>query len=568
MNYIKNIKDILLTKQKNYLFYIFLLMLINSFLEAFSIGMLLPILSIIFENSNAQISVKIFTILSRFGIEPKIEFFLIFVLLIFILKYSFTIFFTKTQTSFILDLKAELSSRLFRDYLFKSLKFHTKTSSATLVRNIDKEVGIYVNNFVTPIMSYVLATLTISFILILLLLVNVTSTILLMLIFGLIYFTIIKLTSHKLKSIGTLRQHHDKFSLKYIYEAIRTIIEVKLLELENYYTEKYFFHVNRLAKISTSRAIIGVLPKIIFELTLLIIIFYLIFYYTSNNLPIDDLIGQIVIYMTASFRMMPALNLITSSHQKIKYGLPSSELLKKAYEEIDIQKYSKKSLSQINDINFDNIIELKNVSFGYENDKKIFNNLNIKIKKNQTIGIKGKNGTGKSTLVKIICGLLDPIDGNLLVDNKIVNSNTSDWKKKIGYIPQDINLIEGSIKKNICLSIEDKDFDETRLNKIIDDVQLRELINKLPSGINTNIGEMGSDISGGERQKIGISKALYRNPEILIFDESTSSLDEESEKKFVELLEIKFKNKTKIIISHRLAAFKFCDEIYDLSEFC
>ena len=568
MNYIKNIKDILLTKQKNYLFYIFLLMLINSFLEAFSIGMLLPILSIIFENSNAQISVKIFTILSRFGIEPKIEFLLIFVLLIFILKYSFTIFFTKAQTSFILDLKAELSSRLFRDYLFKSLKFHTKTSSATLVRNIDKEVGIYVNNFVTPIMSYVLATLTISFILILLLLVNVTSTILLMLIFGLIYFTIIKLTSHKLKSIGTLRQHHDKFSLKYIYEAIRTIIEVKLLELENYYTEKYFFHVNRLAKISTSRAIIGVLPKIIFELTLLIIIFYLIFYYTSNNLPIDDLIGQIVIYMTASFRMMPALNLITSSHQKIKYGSPSSELLKKAYEEIDIQKYSKKSLSQINDINFDNIIELKNLSFGYENDKKIFNNLNIKIKKNQTIGIKGKNGTGKSTLVKIICGLLDPIDGNLLVDNKIVNSNTSDWKKKIGYIPQDINLIEGSIKKNICLSIEDKDFDETRLNKIIDDVQLRELINKLPSGINTNIGEMGSDISGGERQKIGISKALYRNPEILIFDESTSSLDEESEKKFVELLEIKFKNKTKIIISHRLAAFKFCDEIYDLSEFC
>jgi ATP-binding cassette, subfamily B, bacterial PglK len=567
LDYIKNIKDILLTKQINYLFYIFLLMVVNSFLEAFSIGMLLPIFSIIFEGSNSQISVKIITTLSKIGIEPKIEFFLIFVSLIFFLKYSFTIFFTKVQTSFILNLKAELSSRLFKDYLFKSLKFHTKTSSATLVRNIDKEVGIYVNNFVTPIMSYVLATLTISFILILLLLVNVTSTILLMLIFGLIYFIIIKLTSHKLRSIGTLRQHHDKFSLKYIYEAIRTIIEVKLLELENYYRDKFFFHVNRLAKISTTRAIIGILPKIIFESTLLIIIFYLIYYYTLNNLPIDDLIGQIIIYMTASFRIMPALNSITSSHQKIKYGLPASELLKNAYEEIDIRKYSKKSLSQINDLHFENIIELKNISFGYEKDKKILNNLNIKIKKNQTIGIKGKNGTGKSTLVKIICGLLDPIDGNLLVDNKIVNSKTSDWKKKIGYIPQDINLIEGTIKKNICLSIDDENFDETKLNKIIDDVQLRELINKLPLGINTNIGEMGSDISGGERQKIGISKALYRNPEILIFDESTSSLDDESEKKFIELLETKFKNKTKIIISHRLGAFKFCDEIYDLSDF-
>ena len=164
--------------------------------------------------------------------------------------------------------------------MYRSFEFHTSTSSATLVRNIDKEIGVYVNNFIGPILIF-LATLTISFILVLLLFVNIKSTLVRNLIFVIIYACIIKLFSKKLELIGRLRQHHDKFSLKYIYEAIRTIIEVKLLELENFYKDKYFYHVNTIANISTLRAIIGVLPKIIFEISLIVIILYL---FTSLHL--------------------------------------------------------------------------------------------------------------------------------------------------------------------------------------------------------------------------------------------------------------------------------------------
>ena len=160
--------------------FIFILMIINSFLEAFSIGLLIPLLSLLFENSSSNQISEFFY--SFFNTQPSINFFLFLLSIIFFLKYSFTIFFTKVQTQFILNLKAELSARLFKDYLDKSIKFHSKTSSATLVRNIDKEVGIYVNNFITPIMSFLLASLTIIFILILLIFVNFKSTILLIVI--------------------------------------------------------------------------------------------------------------------------------------------------------------------------------------------------------------------------------------------------------------------------------------------------------------------------------------------------------------------------------------------------
>ena len=536
-------------------------MIINSLLEVFSIGMFIPLLSLLFESpSNNQITDFFYNF---FDFQPSIYFFLYFLSGIFFLKYSFTLFFTKVQTQFILNLKSELSARLFKNYLDKSIKFHSKTSSSTLVRNIDKEVGVYVNNYVTPIMSFILASLTIILILILLILVNFKSTIYLIVIFSSIYLIIIKTFSKKLNQIGTLRQHHDRLSLKYMYEAVRTIIEVKILELEEFYKKNFFYNVNKIAQISTMRAVIGVLPKMIFEATLIGIIFFMIYYYTSKEFPINDLLSQLVIYATAAFRIMPSLNLITTSNQKIKFGYPAAKLiseLKLSSDEIKNQRRK----TDIEKIYFNESLGLEKISFSYDKQKNVFRNISAIIKKNCSFGIRGKNGSGKSTLVKILCGLLTPTEGNIKIDNKKINLENTDWKRLIGYVPQEINLIEGTIKENICLGIDNEKYNEAILKKIIKDVNLDQFISKLSKGIDTGISELGSDISGGEKQKIGIARALYRNPEILILDEATSSLDEESELSIVSVLNSKFKNKTKIIISHRLAAFKFCDEVIDL----
>ena len=559
------IKSICSKKEINYLKFIFFLMIINSLLEVLSIGMLLPLFSLVFSGTdNSLITKKILEFFSSSGLNISIEIFLFIVILTFFLKYSFTIFYTKYVTSFIVNLRASISSTIFKDYLYKSLNYHSKNSSATLVRNIDKEVGIFINNYLSPVLSYILAILTILFIFLLLLVVNFKITLILIIFFTLIYYVIILLFSKKLKEIGEKRQHHDKFSLKYIYQAIRTIIEVKLLELEKFYRDSFFYHVNMIAKVSVSRSVIGVLPKIIFEFSLLIIICYLIYIYNLRNYPIDDLMAQLLVYATAGFRILPALNLITSSNQKIKFGQPAAKLLSDTYLNFDERSYSKDKKYENLEINFEKEILIKNIKFSYENDNKIFDNFDIKLNKYQTIGIKGKNGSGKTTLVKIISGLIKTEGLIMLIDGTKIDINSSAWKKLIGYIPQEVNLIEGSIIENIYLGDDKKNFDKKKVTDLIKDVNLEKFINRLPNGLSTSISELGSNISGGEKQKIGICRALLRDPEILIFDESTSALDKESEAQLIEVLTKKFKNKTKIIISHREAAFKYCDEIIDL----
>jgi ATP-binding cassette, subfamily B, bacterial PglK len=541
-------------------------MMINSFLEALSIGILLPLFSLILNNSeNNFISEHIFKIFSQYNFEPTIEFFLIMIITIFLLKYIFTIYFTKIQTSFLLNLKANLSTKIFEDYLYKSLQFHSNTSSSTMVRNINNEVGKYLNSYLSPILAYLLATFTISFIVLLLLIVNIESTLILILIFGIIHFIIIKAFSKYLKKIGELRQIHDKFSLRYIYEAVRTIIEVNLLGLQTYYKNKFYYHVDKIAIQGTMRSIIGIIPKIIFELTLLLLICYFIFYYSSNNLPLENLMEQLLIYATAAFRIMPSLNSITKSHQKIKFGLPSAELLASIFSNFSKKEIKNEFQKKTTPISFERIIKFENINFSYDEKNIIFKNFNFEIKKNETVGIIGKNGSGKSTLVKLFCGLLESGNGIVKVDDKIIDISSNEWKKLIGYIPQEINLIEGSILENICLGIKSSDCDQKKISKIIEIVELEDFIKSLSEGVQTEVGELGSRLSGGQKQKIGIARALYRNPEILIFDESTSSLDEISEQKFIENLNHKFTGKTKLIISHRPTALKYCNKVLKIS---
>jgi len=306
------------------------------------------------------------------------------------------------------------------------------------------------------------------------------------------------------------------------------------------------------------------MPKIMFEASLIIFILLVIYHHTSNNLPIESLFAQLILFATAAFRIMPALNLISQSRQQIQFGQPAADLLLKIISNFEIKEIiNYKNLNK--NFNSPNNISIKNLSFSYEKEKYVLKNISLDIKKFETIGIVGSNGSGKSTFVKLICGLLEPTSGSIKIDDTNIDDHIYRWRKLIGFIPQEINLIDGSIKENICIGISDDNIDEKRLLDVLNEAQLKEFLDKLPDGINSYIGESGVNISGGEMQKIGIARTLYRNFEILILDEATSNLDSESEKKFIELLSTKYKDKTKIIISHRIEALKFCKKIYDLN---
>ena len=294
------------------------------------------------------------------------------------------------------------------------------------------------------------------------------------------------------------------------------------------------------------------------ELLFIIIVFSIIAYTHYVGDSLDKIFSTLIIYATAAFRLMPAMNAISYSYQKIKFSDAAVNSLVDSFDSF----IKDSTISNSINIDFNDSIKIQNLSFCYPGAKKnIIHNLSFDIKKGDKIGIIGGNGSGKTTLLSLICGLLEPSNGTINVDDKKIAENLNEWKKKIGYIPQNIYLFDDSLSKNISLA---EDIDLKKINDVIERSQLKNLIMNLPDGVNTIIGEKGSKLSGGEKQKIAIARVLYRNSEIMLFDEFTSAMDLDSENKFIEEINRKYSEKTIIIVSHRKSALKYCKKIYNM----
>tara|TARA_B110000238_G_C16074099_1_gene416256 strand:- start:585 stop:1382 length:798 start_codon:yes stop_codon:yes gene_type:complete len=259
--------------------------------------------------------------------------------------------------------------------------------------------------------------------------------------------------------------------------------------------------------------------------------------------------------------MIPSINKIISAAQAIKFFSPSVDVI---YNEI--LKSSKNSNEGISrqDLNFQKSIEFKNVNFSFTNEYEILKDVDLKIIKGQTVGIKGESGSGKSTLVDLLIGLHKPISGKILIDGFSGFQINQSWRNKIGYVPQTIYLTDDSIKNNIALGISENQINNSKIKELLTQVQLEKFINNLELGINTKVGERGVQLSGGQRQRIGIARALYHNPDILVLDEATSALDTETEKEVMKSIYNLKGQKTIIIVAHRLSTLKSCDHVFEI----
>ena len=542
-------------------------MLINSFLEAISIGILLPFLSFTFNDVGNENIIKYFEfILDFFNLESSSLSFLYILFGIYIFKYIYVFLYSRIQAKYLGNLKTELQIRMYGGYLDQPFQFHTNINSSVLIRNITSEISKFINQFLSPILQIFLNTLMIAFIIIMLLIINFKVTIIVMLIFSVCFLIITLIFSKKLNKIGERHQHHDRFILQYLRQGLVGMIETKILSLQKLYLDKFFYHTNNIVKLGVTRYMIGISPKIFYEFIFLTAIFSaVIFTEKSQNFSTEDVILTLIIYAAAAIRVMPSLGAISQAYYKIKYAGPSTKLIYEEFRSFDENKAKKESFKNdsLKKINFSNSIIIKDMSFSY-NDKEVIKNLNFEIKKKENIGIIGRNGSGKSTLLSLICGLLIPTKGTIKIDELDVGKNFDEYIKLIGYIPQNIHLIDDTIEKNISLGADIFKDKKEKLMSVIKKAQIEELISTLPKGMDTFIGEHGSNLSGGEKQKIGIARALYRDPEILIFDEVTSAMDLESEKKFVEEINKEYSDKTTIIVSHRLSALKYCKKIFNM----
>lgn len=312
------------------------------------------------------------------------------------------------------------------------------------------------------------------------------------------------------------------------------------------------------------------LPKVILELVAIIVFVVMIYLILKANQNIQYFIPIIGLYVGASFKLLPALNRIIVSTQRIKRSSASLITIKNQLKDYDRnKKIINKILTQntVTPMKFEKNIVLSNIFFKYPDKKNfVLKNINLNIKKGETIGIIGKSGEGKSTLVNIICGFIVPTEGKIFVDGIDIQTNLREWRSILGYIPQTTYLFNDTIYNNICFYSDNSETDEKKFREIVEISQLKSFLEEIPLNKETIVGERGVLLSGGQAQRVALARNIYKNPQVMILDKSTSSLDFENEKKILETIKSFTGKKTIIIISHKQSALSFCDKIYEVQD--
>ena len=350
---------------------------------------------------------------------------------------------------------------------------------------------------------------------------------------------------------------------KTVNESIQGLKEIKILGKQNFFEDILKENVDIYAKNNIYADLIRTQPKHIIELIFVIAFTLAVVFFTPLQNDFQSLIPTLGVFLFAAIRLMPTLNQMLASVNVLRIGYyPTTLLFEDMTTKQDLEKDDYKA--NILKDGFTSML-LKNVFFSYKNDKEHqLNGISLQVDKNKSIGLFGQSGSGKTTLVDVMLGLLEPSKGEIHLNNKIVKNN-KEFRNLVAYIPQDIFIINDSVKNNITLTGRDEVIDDVLLEDVVLRSRLKEVINNLPEGINTNIGERGVKLSGGQKQRIAIARALYNKREVLIMDEATSALDNNTEKEIIDEIR-KLKGKvTMVVIAHRLTTLQHCDEIYEIS---
>lgn len=539
-------------------------MLFSMIMETLSVGLIIPIISLLSEPnillSNEWLNDN-FPMLSSFTEIEFVAYGLVLLVSVYLIKALFLSFYYWKLNAFSYSLCISLSEELYLGYLKSPWTFHIKNNSAYLLRNIAAEVNILISSVIVPLLRLFTECLVVMGIGILLMIIEPVGTVSVFLLMGIAGFSFQKITSSKVSKWGEQRIQHEGKKILQLQQGLSAVKEIKLLGREEGFLKLFQPHNLKSAESLQYKLFIQQLPRLFLEviaiggLTLLVAILLV----RGNSF--ESLLPVIGLFAAAVFRLIPSINRIIDSLQNLNYGVPSVTVLKK---ELDfVRNISQEENGSV--IKFQHKLTFRNVSYSYPGTEKIiFGDVNLTINKGEIIGLIGASGAGKTTLVDMLLGLLPPTIGSITSDGVNINQNLAGWQKNLGYVQQSISLLDDSLLNNIAFGLKESEIDSELIVYAVNAAQLDGLVESLPEGLHTNIGEKGVKLSGGQRQRIGIARALYRNPELLVLDEATSALDSETEKLIMGAIYQLGKSKTIIIIAHRLSTVEHCDRLYKL----
>ena len=539
--------------------------LIGTSLEVVGIGMLVPLINLLTNDAQTGHSSVLEPIFRVFNATSQTQMLLIglsiisFVVFVKNLFFVFISFYRFNLTS---KIRASIENQLFNKYINSSYEFHLRTNSSLILRNITSEVDQVINNALIPLISMSVEIFVVVGLTSLLMIVEPIASLFLLLFFGVCGITYTKTIGPFLTRYGYEQARHRTELVKSTSEVLGGVKEIKLLGRESYFQEIFKKNTDKASRLSVLSSTLQNLPLLLVEvwgiLGLVLVILVMVFTDHQSN----QIVSVLGLFVGASFRFLPSLNRILVAVNGLRHVGPSIETLS-----AEVFANGKSRNDNQLKLHFRKSLEFQNVSFSYNQDSAhVLKNVTFKIKSGEMLGILGPSGSGKSTFVDILLGLLIPTKGKVLVDGNQVDLTKSTWMNIAGYVPQEIYLLDNSIRNNIAFGIKPESISENRISTVLQMAQLDEFVNSLPIGIDTPVGERGSRLSGGQRQRIGIARALYNQPSLLVLDEATSALDSHTENEIVESLE-KIKNGlTIVIISHKVSTLKYCDRLMSIQD--
>lgn len=559
----KDLIHLLTQKQKRQLFYLSILLIVGMGLEVFGLSALIPVLSSLLDPNFIETIPFLNTHFSHLSNQEILMAGLLFITIVYFFKSAYLLFLFYRQNKFIYTSTSNLANRLFYNYVGQNFIFHLNKNKADITKNVQVEIENF-RIYMMALITFVVESFLALSILATLIYVEPQGATIIGLFFALLGGLYFQFSKKKVKSWGILREEKDKHLSKTIIETIEGIKIIKLMEIEDFFIKRFFKLNNKKANILTGYTTVSEASRYLLEVIAVVGLILYVLFLLHIGRDTTVILSRLGLFVAATFRLIPSVNRILSSIQKIKYFTSTLKVLKIEFDQFIPLVTDQTSNSTVV---FKEKIDFKNLSFWYGNNStKILDAVNFTIKKGQYIGLIGPSGSGKSTLINILIGLIFPKSGSIEIDGeKLDHFNSFNWHSLIGYVPQETFIIDDSIEKNIALGVEAHELDKKRLFNVIQQAQLSDYVADLPNGIDTVLGDSGSKLSGGQKQRIGIARALYSSSEIICFDEATSALDEATEKEFLEFINSIRKEKTIITVSHKKKTLEHCDIIYKIS---
>lgn len=540
---------------------------IGSFLELMGVMVFMPFVDIIADQSRIETTWYMRGIYQFFGFTSHKGFMValtVFIIAIYLIKNVYLVLEKSYIFKFSYNTQMKLSIRLLGTYMKEPYTFHLNNNIATLQRSLQEDTSRFMQ--VVMYSLELVAELAVCGVLVTYLMVVSKSMTIIVLGLLVVFVGLFLLTTRKYsRKLGLDNQRYQGKLFQWMNQALGGIKEIKILGRESYFTDEFQGYYKKYAKGLWIARTISILPKYTVETVamtgiLIAIIVKLLF----GEADMIYYVSQLAAFAVAAMRLMPSVGRINEHATNMIYALPSVELiyrdLRAVEEYIGIQDSEVKEDWKLRDA-----IQVEDVTYYYPNtEEAVIDGAAIRIEKGKTVAFIGSTGSGKTTMVDIILGLLTPQKGAVMADHINVHEKPKTFHAQVGYIPQVIYLSDDTIRNNIAFGVREDEIDEAAVTAAMEKAQLAEFIESLPLGLDTIVGDRGVRLSGGQRQRIGIARALYHDPEILVLDEATSALDNETESAVMEAIENLQGMKTMIIIAHRLTTIRNVDTIYEV----